>query len=200
MEEILPGIHHWTALHPRIHQQVHSYYVEPAATLIDPMLPAAGLAAFDSLVEPQQILLTNRHHYRDSARFVEAFGCRVRCNELGLHRFADGPPVEGFAFGEQLAPAITALEVGVLCPEETALHIALGDGALAFADSIIRRDGGQLDFVPDQLLGEDPKAIRDGLRQSLRRLLDQRFDSLLLAHGEPLIGGGRQALREFADG
>ncbi len=200
VEEILPGIQHWTALHPRIHLQVHSYYIEPSATLIDPMLPAEGLAAFDALAEPHEILLTNRHHYRDSARFVEAFGCRVRCHELGLHRFADGPPVEGFAFGERVAPDITALEVGVLCPEETVLQIVLGDGALAFADSVIRRDDGQLGFVSDQLLGDDPEAIRAGLRQSFRRLLDQRFDSLLLAHGEPLIGGGKRALEELASG
>jgi glyoxylase-like metal-dependent hydrolase (beta-lactamase superfamily II) len=43
--------------------------------------------------------------------------------------------------------------------------------------------------------------VRAGLRESLRRLLDLDFDNLLFAHGEPLIGGGRVALREFvADG
>jgi len=36
-----------------------------------------------------------------------------------------------------------------------------------------------------------------GFRAALRRLLDLDFDSLLFAHGEPLIGGGRAALREF---
>ena len=39
------------------------------------------------------------------------------------------------------------------------------------------------------------------LRSELRRLLDLDFDSLLFAHGEPLVGGAEAALREFlADG
>ena len=88
MEEILPGIHHWTALHPRIGQRVSSYYVEPAGILIDPMAPEDGLGFFEELdLPPQQIVLTNRHHYRDSDRFREAFGCVVRASDPGLHKF-----------------------------------------------------------------------------------------------------------------
>jgi hypothetical protein len=50
-------------------------------------------------------------------------------------------------------------------------------------------------------MGDDPSAVRAELRAVLRRLLDLDFDNLLFAHGEPLIGGGKSALREFvADG
>jgi hypothetical protein len=35
------------------------------------------------------------------------------------------------------------------------------------------------------------------LRDSLRRLLELDFDHLLFAHGEPLVGEGKAALREF---
>jgi hypothetical protein len=54
-------------------------------------------------------------------------------HEAALHDLPDG--VRGFAWGDRLAPGVTALEVGVLCPRETALHI--GD-ALLFADAVIR--------------------------------------------------------------
>ena len=80
------------------------------------MVPAGGIEALGA--EPQRIVLTNRHHYRDSDRF----GCPVLCHEAGLHEFDGG--VEGFAFGDELAPGVRALEVGVLTPEETALHLA----------------------------------------------------------------------------
>ena len=43
----------------------------------------------------------------------------------------------GFAFGDELAPGVRALEVGVLCPEETALHIAVGDGFLIVKDDTL---------------------------------------------------------------
>ena len=54
--------------------------------------------------------------------------------------------------------------------------------------------------MPGFLLGDDPAAVQAGLRESLRGLLELDFDSLLFAHGEPLIGGGRAAVREFVAG
>ena len=200
MEEILPGIHHWTALHPRIGQRVSSYYVEPAGILIDPMAPEDGLGFFEELdLAPQQIVLTNRHHYRDSDRFREAFGCVVRASDPGLHEFeATGREVEGFSFGEEVAPGVTAVEIGAICPDETALHIAVGDGAVAFADGLVRPRGGPLGLVPDYLM-DDPPATRQGLRDSFRGLLERNFDALLFAHGEPLTSGGRSALSDFVN-
>jgi hypothetical protein len=194
VDEPAPGIFHWTAFHEGIRQPVSSYYVAPSATLIDPMMPEVGLDWLEQ-EPPQRILLTNRHHYRHSARFVETFGCPVFCSKAGLHEFEGGPEVEGFAYGEQVAPGIVALVVGAICPDDAALHIATGAGLLAFADGLIRAGDGALSFVPDFLMGEDPEAVKRGLRESLRRLLELDFDSLLFAHGEPLTGGGKSALR-----
>jgi hypothetical protein len=198
MREILPGIQHWTRMHPRIRQDVSSYYVAPVQMLIDPLVPDEGLQWFEAR-PPQQIVLTNRHHYRQSDHFAAEFGCAVRCCEPGLHEFEGGPDVEGFAFGEELAPGVTPIEVGAICPDETALHIAIGDGVLAFADGLIRM-GGRLGLVPDYLMGDDPGAVKDGLHAAFRALLELPFDSLLFAHGDPLVGGGKPALRDFVDG
>jgi hypothetical protein len=109
--------------------------------------------------------------------------------------------VAAFAFGDELAPGVHAVEVGVLCPEETALHIAAGDGLLAFADAIVRDRDGSLAFVPDWLLGDDAEAVKAGLRDAFARLLEeQEFDGLLLAHGDPSPSGGRAALERFVTG
>jgi hypothetical protein len=198
MQEIQPGVLHWTAFHEGISADVHSYFHAPSATLIDPMEPLQGIEA---VPRPERIVLTNRHHYRHSDRFREAFGCPVLCHEAGLHEFEGGPDVQGFAFGDAPAPGVTALEVGVLCPEETALHLTGdGGGALAFADAVIRGRHGELGFVSGPLLGDDPDAIRRGLRERFRALADAvEFDALLLAHGDPIAHGGRSALRTFAD-
>jgi hypothetical protein len=53
--------------------------------------------------------------------------------------------------------------------------------------------------VPDSLMGDDPGGVKRGIVESLERLLELEFDCLLLAHGEPLVGGGKSALREFAE-
>jgi hypothetical protein len=201
IREVLPGVHHWTAIHPRIRMPVDSYYIEPARVVVDPMVPREGLEWFEARATPSQVVLTNRHHLRHSERYAEAFGCPIRCSETGLHEFERGPKVEGFAFGEELAPGITAHQLGAICPDDTALQILTGDGsALAFADGLTRPRGGGLMFVPGFLMGDDPSAVRAGLRESLRGLLDLDFDSLLFAHGEPLVGGGKAAVREFIAG
>ena len=197
IREVLPGVYHWTAIHPRIRLPVDSYYIEHARVLIDPMVPGEGLDWLTRRETPEQIVLTNRHHLRDSERYVDAFCCPIRCSTAGLHEFEHGPKVVGFEYGKELAPGITAHQVGAICPDDTALHVQAEGGAIAFGDGLTRPRGGRLAFMPGFLLGDDPSRVRAGLRDSLRRLVDLDFDNLLFAHGEPLIGGGRAALREF---
>lgn len=195
MREIADGIVHWTAEHPNIGQRVSSYLVVPSATLIDPLLPDEGLDGIEAVVRPDRIVLTNRHHVRDVEAIVAAFGCSVHVHEKGTATFSglDVSP-ETFAFGDEVAPGITALEVGSITPEETALRIDVGDGALSFADGFLN-DGGRIGFMPDGLLGEDPDLVKKGLRLAATRLLDERFAHVLFAHGDPIVGDGREALQ-----
>jgi hypothetical protein len=197
MEEILPGVRHWTATHPKIGIEVSSHWVPGAGALIDPLLPPGeGVAAFREQ-PPDRVLLSNRHHLRASEQIVAELGCRIECSRPGMHEFGDGPAVEAFDFGDEVAPGIEALEVGAICPDETALLLR-DAGALVIADGIIRYSD-ELQFVPDSLLGDDPEGVKRGLRDAYSRLLDRNFDNLLFAHGTPLIGGGKEALREFCD-
>jgi hypothetical protein len=197
MEQILLGVWHWTAFRDTIGADVHSYWHEPSGTVLDPMVPLEGLEAFDGR-RVERLVLTNRHHYRQADAYRERFGCEVRAHEAGLHDLPGH--VEGFAFGDELAPGVHALEVGVLCPEETAVHLDGGGGALAFADSVVRGRHGELGFVQDALLGDDAAAIKDGLRHAFARLARaQDFEALLMAHGEPLRNAGRSALLTFAE-
>lgn len=208
MDEIYPGLYTWSAVRETIGQPVHSAYVAEARTLIDPMEPPEGLGAFggDGLPAPERIVLTGRHHRRHSERFVERFGCSVHAHEAGLHDLADAPmQVHGFKAGDELAPGVVAQQVGVLCPDESAVHIAHGPGALAVADGVIRFDDDEgLAFVPDHLLGDEPERVKTGLARAYLKLCDElEFDTLLLAHGAPVAGTGdgrgRAALRAFAE-
>jgi hypothetical protein len=196
MDELLPGLWHWIAFRDTIGSDVHSYWHEPSGTVLDPMVPPEGLEAFQG-GRVERVVLTNRHHLRHADAYRERFGCAVRAHEAGLHDLPGH--VEGFAFGDELAPGVVALEVGVLTPEETAIHLAAGGGALAFADCVVRGSDGELGFVPDRLLGDDPADIKAGLRAAFERLArEQEFEALLMAHGQPLPSGGRSTLLSFA--
>lgn len=197
MEELTPGIWHWTAFRSTIGAEVSCYYAADAGTLIDPLEPEEGVDWFDGDRRPQRVVLTNRHHLRHAERFAEAYGIPILCHQAGLHEFSGGPDVNPYSWGDELGPGVTALKVGVLCDEESALRIDAGDGCLAVADAVVNYGG--LTFVPDHLLGDDPEAIKAGLRDSLGALLDEPFDSILTAHGDPIVGGGKDALRRFVD-
>lgn len=198
MREILPGLFHWTTFHEGIGEDVHSYYIAASKppVLIDPRVPAEGLGWFTRRPPPKYIYLTNRLHYRHSDRFAKAMGATVRCHRAGLGHFDNKRPVEGFTHGDALPGGIVALEVGVLCPEETALYWPERGGVLAIGDAIIRADDA-LGFVPDELMGDDPQGVKRGLRAIFQKHLALEFDTLLFAHGEPWVGHGKAALAGF---
>ena len=197
MQEILAGVWHWTAEHPTIRVGVSSHWVPEAGALIDPLEPPGqGMEPFRER-PPDRVLLRNRHHLRHAERFAEEFGARIECSRPGLHEFSGGPEVEGFEFGTEVAPGIEALEVGAICPDETALWIR-EPGALLIADGIMHY-GDELRFVSDPLLRDDPDQVKRGLREAYARLLNRDFDTLLFAHGDPIVGGGKELLRDFAE-
>jgi hypothetical protein len=196
MEEIVPGIWHWAALHPNIKIEVSSYYLPAGRVLIDPLVPSEGLDWFAEHGSPTDVLLTNRHHYRSSGEFVERFGVTVHCARAGMHEFTQGERVAPFDFGDELPGGVMAHAVGAICPDETALQIS-ARGALALADGAVRWEpGGPLTFVPDRFMDE-PEATKAGLRESYRRLVELDFQHLLLAHGQPFVGDGREVLAAF---
>jgi hypothetical protein len=204
MHEPLPGVFHWTARHPKIHIEVSSYWLDGPGVAIDPLVPPdVGLEWFAArATPPRAVLLSNRHHYRQSDRFAERFHCPVYCNRAGLHEFTHGERVQGFDLGELLPGGAVACEMGAICPDDTAFHLP-EQRALAIADGVVRGgphgQEGPLGFVPDALM-DDPPATKAGLLAACAHLLATLdFEHLLLAHGGPVVGNGRTLLQDLLD-
>jgi hypothetical protein len=205
MREISPGVFHWTAFHDGIGSEVSSYFLSEPAVVLDPLLPSDSpdelIESLDEHGPPQAILLTNRHHYRHCAQLVERFGVPVLASRPGMHEFDDEPRVGPFDFGTEPIPGVIAHEVAAICPDETAFEFPAAR-ALSVADGVVRSQSPEapLGFVPDFLLGDDPEGVKQGLTESYRHLLDLDFEHLLLAHGAPIVGDGKERLREFVGG
>jgi hypothetical protein len=199
MEEIAPGVFHWTAVHPDTQLRSSCHYVAPAGIVIDPLEPEDGMGFFDDLdVPPQQAVLTIGLHWRHCDRFAERYGAVVRAPAAALFRFegSDRSP-EPYEFGDEVAPGVTAHEFGCIAPDDTVLAIDHGGGAYAFGDGLTAPQG-VLGFMPDYLV-DDPEDTRAASLEALRGLLarDFEFQHLLFAHGEPVVGRGRAALKDF---
>jgi hypothetical protein len=195
MREIVPGLFHWTAHRETIGQPVSSHYYAPEGLLLDPMPPAEGWEWFaDQAAGVRHVYLTNRLHSRHVADVVERFGAAVHVHRSGLHHL--DVPAEGFEFGDELPGGVLAHGVDAICPDESALHLQ-PVRAIALADALIGFEQPQ--FVPDELMGDDPAEVKAGLAEALGRLARLDFDHLLLAHGRPHVGDGPRALRAFLD-
>jgi hypothetical protein len=192
VDEIAPGILHWKAVHPNLGVDVSSYWLPDLKLLLDP------IAVPDEVDGVECILLSCRHHTRGSLEAAERFGATVRAPRAGMHDYPEDTPIQPYDFGDPvLDGAVTPHRVGGLSADETALHIPAVD-ALSIADGAIRY-GEELDFVPDRYM-DDPERDKADLKRGFGELADQLdFDVLLVAHGEPIPSGGRDALRRFAE-
>jgi hypothetical protein len=199
MDEILPGIWHWTTPNPRIGgRPVSSYWLDQSGVLIDPLLSEeAGIGWLASRpTPPRAVVLANRHHYRASDRIHEHFGCPVLVPNAGLHEFSDRQHVAGYDPGDELPAGLRAFVIGSLSPDEDGLFLESA-AAIWVADTIVRAPAdpdSRIGWVPDSLM-DDPEQTKDGLLQAVAEVLaDRAFEHLLLAHGLPLIGNGRAEL------
>ena len=98
MEEIAPGVMHWQAPHPRIGVDVSSYWLPELRTLLDP------LAVPDEVEGVQHILLSCRHHVRDSLEVRTRFGAVVRAPRTGMHEFEEDTPSRPRPAEERIRP------------------------------------------------------------------------------------------------
>ena len=204
MNEILPGVFHWTAKHPRIGIEVSSHWLEDGGVAIDPLLSDEQRVDWFAEREtpPTAVLLSNRHHHRSASVFQDAFGATVHVSRPGIHAF-EGPEhdVHPFDFGDTLPGGAVAVEIGGICPDDTALFLP-AHRAILVADGIVSggpHGEGDIGFVPATLM-DDPERTRATLLDAFRRVLaDHDFDHVLLAHGPPMIGDGRARLQAFVD-
>ncbi|MBO9534791.1 MAG: hypothetical protein J7513_17590 [Solirubrobacteraceae bacterium] len=203
MDEVLPGILHWTTFHDGIGQTVHSHLHTPSGAIFDPRLPEGGVEALSAAVVPTVVLLSNRHHLRHAAEVAAAYDLPIRVSSAGLDDLAaSDAAVTAFEPGDEVAEGVSAYALPALTPEETVFRIpsAAADtpAAVLFADTLTHHDG-ELAYMPDALLGDDPEAVRIEMTAQLSKLLETAapFDTLLFAHGNPVPAGGHALLTEF---
>jgi hypothetical protein len=192
VEEIAPGLWHWTAHRDSIDSDVSSYYLAEERVVLDPMPPPERPEWF----RPEHAILTCRHH----SRAAWELGLEPWVVEQGAHELEGRGGFRTYRWGDELPGGIVACEVGALSPDETALHLPR-HRALAIGDGVVRWRGVEgLTFVPDFLM-DDPERTKDGLRAAYRKLLhDLDFEHLLLAHGGPVVGTGREELAALVAG
>jgi hypothetical protein len=157
-----------------------------ATVLIDPQLPPAEEKLLDHLdrhVEgrglPVAILTTIKFHRRSRDELTARYGARTSRARSTLPAGVESRPIRGAG--------------------ETMFWLA-EHRALVPGDRLIGGDDGGVRLCPESWLRYLPSGLSTAeLVTRLRPLLELPIESVLVSHGEPVIGSGREALARALD-
>ncbi len=187
--EVAPGIFRYTMQDDRIEYQSDGYVIveDARAILLDPLPMEEKELGQQGPVEA--IVLTASCHERAAWRYRKQFKVPVYGPEGGVG--FEEPPDRWYKAGDLLPGGLQAVHA----PGPTEAHYAFllaRDGGIVFCADLLTNAGGEgLAFVPSEYQDEPART-----RETVRRLLDLNFEILCSNHGDPVIRGAKQAIRE----
>ncbi len=201
LREITPGVRRWTAPHPEWRPR-HPWAAEVASfavvagedlLLVDPLVE--GWAALDELVEGcgarrLAVLITIHYHERSAAEVRERYRDRL---PVTVH----GRPFEAIGPDDRLPGGARAFRIGSPRRSETPILLP-SVRALAFGDTVVGVDG-ELRVWESMEGGKSREWYERRFLPTLRPLLELDFDNVLVTHGPPVLGNGRELLARALD-
>jgi len=202
MQEVVRGIWRWEVEDEEGVSMASYALAEDGGTLVlDPAWDADAVAQLERMPGPVVVLISTRSHVRDARRYQDRLAAPIAASAR-LARDVGGVNRQ-VAAGEVLDGGWRVLEAPGVYAGEVALHRAEGGGILYVGDLFTIQaaahgaadDAPSVALLPERLIG-DPAT----LRRTLGRLTDLAFDTVLAGHGPPILGGGRERVRELALG
>ena len=194
MNEIVPDIFTWAWFSEPHGYNFNGYLVRhPAGNLcIDPVPPGDADLAEIERMGVTTILLTNRNHSR-AANVVRArTGAKTLIHpDDAAHARSQGAEIDGdLGVGAQIGP-LAIVAVPGKSPGEVALHWP-ERALLIVGDAVIGNPPGHCGLLREKVM-DDPAR----LRQSVRKLLDLEFDTLLFGDGASILHDAKLRLKEL---
>ena len=194
MQEILNDIFTWPWFSEPHGYNFNGHLIRHAEgnLCIDPVEP--GEEGLDEITHlgVTRTLLTNRNHSRAANKVRERTGARTAIHpDDAAHARNQGTVLDdALAVGTTIGPLVVVGAPGK-SPGEVALHWS-ERRLLIVGDAVIGNPPGCCGLLREQVM-DDPHR----LRQSVRRLLDLDFDTLLVGDGQPILEGAKARLEEL---
>jgi hypothetical protein len=214
MDELADGLWRWTARHPEWHPgefgaEVASYAAQAGddtTLLIDPLLPpdpSSVLAVIDeALGKRLAILITIPYHVRSAEelwrRYREEAHTTIHGHPACAKRLEDRSAFQEIDPAVPLSGGVTAHAIGKPLRYETPLHLPSHD-ALVFGDAVAESGGRLVVWSSEKIDAKVERFYRERFNPTLEPLLELDFDPVLATHGQPLMSGGKRALRRALD-
>ena len=196
MNEIVPDIFTWAWFSEPHGYNFNGYLVRHGEgnLCIDPLPPCDESLANIARLGVARILLTNRNHSRAANVVRERTGARTLIHaDDAAHARSQRAVVDGdLSIGAKIGP-LTIVAVPGKSPGEVALHWP-ERALLIMGDAVIGNPPGSCGLLRVKVM-DDPAR----LRQSVRKLLDLEFDTLLFGDGTSILRDAKLRLKELVD-
>ena len=210
MEKLTDGLWRWTARHPDWHPgafgaEVACFAARAGDTLllIDPLLPPDPDPVLDVLDRAAgdrvAVLVTIPYHVRSSEELWRRYRKDAETTIHG-HR-ACAKRLSGRSGFQEIDPdavlpgGVTAHTIGKPRRYEMPLHLPSHD-ALVFGDAVAEWEGRLRVWSADRVDAKVERFYRERFNPTLEPLLELGADNVLVTHGQPVMGGGTEALRK----
>ncbi len=191
LREVFSGLWFWSALHEEWNLPFSScaWRGPDGLVLVDPVeLGAASLARLEGAAgKPVAILLTSQNHERHADWFRKKYGIKVH-----VHRDAvpgiDITPDEFFCDQAMVPGGLKVVHVPGVSPSECAFYSEARGGTLLSGDVVMNGAKG-LALLPAEYCQDAAQN-----RESAKKLLQLKFQTLTVGHGDPVHPNAREHL------
>ena len=203
MEEVLPGIWRWVVEDEEgISMSSYAFLTAQGALIVDPAWDAEAVARLERAAGPMLIVISTQSHARDARRFQDrlaapiAASARAARDLQGINRTLARDETLPGGWRVLAAPGVYAGEIALYRPE--------GGGVLYVGDLFVTQTQGALPgqgatpaaaLLPERLRSDPPQ-----LQETLGRLTELPFETVLTGHGPPILAGGRHRVRALVLG
>jgi Metallo-beta-lactamase superfamily len=197
MKQIVPGIFTWSWLSPRHNYNFNGYAFKSndGLIVIDPAtMDVSNLELLQKLGTPAHTLLTNKDHERMAYEMRDWFGAKIHIHKNDAPLLKQSPD-HTFDDGDILPGNLRAINISNnKSSGETAFLLSQGKGILFIGDAIIGWPKGEFSLLPTTIY-KDPQKAKEGIKV----LLGYDYDTVLVGDGEPVLEGGKEAVKRFLD-
>ena len=156
----------------------------------------------DAVGDRLAILITVPYHVRSAEELWKRYRTdaetTIHGHPAAAKRLQDRSAFRAIEPGTPLPAGATAHTIGKPRRHEMPLHLPSHD-ALVFGDAVAESGGRLVVWASERIDAKVERFYRERFNPTLEPLLELDFDSVLVTHGQPVLGGGKRALRRALD-
>lgn len=186
----------WHAYDPAVRAELYStclaitggiYLIDPIPLqkqALDQLIGSCGIAG---------IIVTNSNHHRAGVQFAQQLAVPIFAHREAFPN-DQRSSWRTIADGEEICEGLHVIGIEGAPPGEIVLHYTGYGGTLIVGDALINFEPHGFTFLPAKYCSNQKQ-----MRQSLRKLLEDRAERMFFAHGVPILSDATERLRHLLD-